>query len=250
MRIRFVRTLGAISLLAVSIHADVLTLKGATPTQGTLISANSREITFLNTAGLSKTYPISSVSRVEFAPLPPPAPTPVAPSVPAAGAVLTIPAGTQVVVRTIDAIDGSTARSGSRYRARIDDPVMFGSQTAIPRGANCTLEVVSLQQGEGLALRLRDVNVGGKAYSTSTEYAEVEATGTSNTKKAVRRGVGMGAVGAGIGALAGGGQGAAIGAAVGGGVGAASAAASKGKQINVPTETRLIFALSAPVPMN
>jgi hypothetical protein len=99
-------------------------------------------------------------------------------------------------------------------------------------------------------LRLRDINVGGKVYSTSTEYADIDATGTSKTKKAVRRGIGLGAVGAGIGALAGGGSGAAIGAVVGGGVGAISAAGAKGKQINVPSEARLIFALKAPLPMN
>jgi AbrB family looped-hinge helix DNA binding protein len=143
-----------------------------------------------------------------------------------------------------------TAKPGMRYRASIDDPVMVGSQTAIPRGANCTLEVVSLQQGSEMALRLREINVEGKAYSTSTQYADVAAQGTSKSKKAVRRGVGLGAIGAGIGAIAGGGSGAAIGAAVGGGVGAVSGAAAKGKQINVATETRLIFALSAPLPMN
>jgi hypothetical protein len=56
-------------------------------------------------------------------------------------------------------------------------------------------------------------------------------------------------LGAGIGALAGGGKGAEAGAAAGAGVGAVSAVGAKGKQINVPTETRLIFALSAPLPM-
>jgi hypothetical protein len=137
-----------------------------------------------------------------------------------------------------------------RYRASIDDPVMVGSQTAIPRGANCTLEVVSLQQGSEMALRLREINVQGKAYSTSTQYADVAAQGTSKSKKALRRGVGLGAIGAGIGAIAGGGSGAAIGAAIGGGAGAVSGAAAKGKQINVATETRLIFSLTAPLPMN
>ena len=127
---------------------------------------------------------------------------------------------------------------------------MVGSETAIPRGANCTLEVVTLDQGDEMALRLRDVNIAGKAYSLSTEYANVEATGTSKKKKALRRGVGLGAAGAGIGALAGGGEGAAIGAAVGAGVGALSAAKAKGKDLSVPSESRLIFALKAPVPMN
>lgn len=41
-----------------------------------------------------------------------------------------------------------------------------------------------------------------------------------------------------------------LGAVVGGGVGAISAAAAKGKQLNLPSETRLIFSLNAPLPMN
>ncbi len=245
--------IGAITLtIAQSSQADVIKMKNGLELQGTLVSANAREVVFLGANGIQATYAVTQVTSITFVPPPPPPqPKPAPPPAPpASAAVMTVPAGTQVVVRTIDAIDGNTARAGARYRATIDDPVMVGSQTAVPRGANCTLEVVELQQGQGVALRLRDINVAGKVYSTSTEYAEVEATGTSKSKKAVRRGVGLGAVGAGIGAMAGGGSGAAIGAVVGGGVGAASAAASKGKQINVPTESRLIFALKAPVPMN
>jgi hypothetical protein len=230
-------------------QADVLKMKNGSEVPGTLVSANSREVLFLGGNGVQGAYPLTGVHSITFAPLPPPPQSEPAAAQPGP-AVVTIPAGTQITVRTIDAIDGNTAKSGARYRASIDDSVMVGSKTVIPRGANCTLEVVTLQQGEGMALRLRDINVAGKAYSASAEYAEVEATGTSKSKKAVRRGVGLGAVGAGIGAIAGGGQGAAIGAVVGGGVGAASAAASKGKQINVPVETRLIFALKAPLPMN
>lgn len=101
-----------------------------------------------------------------------------------------------------------------------------------------------------MALRLRDVNVAGKLYSTSTEYAEVEATGTSKSQKGLKRGIGLGAVGAGVGAIAGGGKGAAIGGVVGASAGALSAAGAKGKQINVPTESRLVLALTAPLLMN
>lgn len=239
---RLILVLAALAAVTV-LQADVLKLKNGLAVQGTLVSANSREITFLGVDGQQKAYQVSAVAGIDFAPLPPP-PAPKPAAAPAA-AVLTIPAGTQVTVRTIDAIDGQTAKAGARYRASIDDPVAVGSQTAIPRGANCIVEVVSIQSGDDMALRLREINVGGKAYATSTQYADVEATGTSKTKKAVRRGVGLGAVGAGIGALAGGGSGAAIGAAVGGGVGAISAAGAKGKQINVPSETRLIFSHGA-----
>jgi hypothetical protein len=243
-----VKMMVAAAALAATMQADVLKVKGGSAVQGTLVSANSREITFMGVDGQVRTYPVSMVSGIDFAPLPPSPPPPAAAT--AAKAVVTIPAGTQITVRTIDAIDGKTAKAGARYRGSIDDAVGVGSQQVIPKGAVCTLEVVDVEQGKEMALRLRDINVGGKVYSTSTEYADIDATGTSKTKKAVRRGIGLGAVGAGIGALAGGGSGAAIGAVVGGGVGAISAAGAKGKQINVPSEARLIFALKAPLPMN
>jgi hypothetical protein len=239
--------LAAVALLLAAglSHADVLKLKQAGKVQGVLVSANSKEVVFMNANGEEHTYPVSAVAGVDFAPLPPPPP-----AAPAPAPAHTIPAGTQITVRTIDPIDGKTAKGGARYRASIDDPVAVGSVAVIPSGANCTLEVVSLQSGQEMQLRMREINVGGKSYSTSTAYAQVDATGTSKSKSAAKRGVGLGALGAGVGALAGGGKGAAIGAAVGGGVGAVSAVGAKGKQLNVPTETRLIFALQAPLPMN
>lgn len=247
-------TLMVIPAFGLTVAADTLRLKSGSSVQGTLISANSREISFLGPDGTQKSYPIESVSGVDFTPGATAAPAAATPAPakpkPAAAPAVTIPAGTQITVRMIDAIDGKTAQAGARYRASIDEPIAVGSHVAVPDNSNCTVEVVNLESGQGMALRLRDFTLNGKAYSTSAEYAEIEATGTSKKKKAVRRGVGLGALGAGIGALAGGGSGAAIGAAVGGGVGAISAAAAKGKKLEVPSETRLIFALKAPVPLN
>jgi hypothetical protein len=231
--------------LAQPAEADVLKLKSGPAVQGTLVRANSKDLDFLGMDGSVKSYQISTVAGIDFAPLPAAAPQ----AAPSASAI-TIPAGTQIVVRTIDAIDGKTAKGGALYRASIDEPVAVGSQPVISKGASCTVEVVSIESGKEMAVRLKEVNVSGKSYRLSTEYATLDAQGTSKTKKAVRRGVGLGAVGAGIGALAGGGSGAAIGAAVGGGVGAISAAGAKGKQIDLPAESRLIFSLKAPVPMN
>jgi hypothetical protein len=236
----------AILLVAGWCHADVLKLKKGGAAQGVLVDANSQEIVFMGVDGVQKTYPISAVSGIDFVSLPPPS----ASKSNSAQAVLTIPVGTQITVRLIDAIDGKTAQAGAAYRASIDEPVGVGSQIAIPRGANCTIEVVSLQAGKEMALRLREISIGGKSYRTSTEYAQVDATGTSKKKSAVKRGIGLGALGAGIGAIAGGGSAAAIGAVVGGGVGAVSAVGAKGKQLNVPAEARLIFALKASLPMD
>ena len=237
--------LAVMLMTAVVSHADVLKLKQGGAIQGILVSANAREVVFMGVNGAQTSYPVGAVSGIDFAPLPPPPPPP-----PPASGVPIVPAGTQITVRTIDAIDGKTANAGARYRASIDDPVGVGSMIVIPRGTDCTLEVVNIENGEGMALRIRSITIGTKMYSLSTAYADVDATGTSKGKAAARRGIGLGALGAGVGAIAGGGKGAAIGAAVGGGLGAASGAASKGKQINVPTETRLIFSLAAPLPMN
>jgi hypothetical protein len=246
MKTRISLMAGTMLLTAGLFHADVLKLKQGGGVQGILVSANSKEVVFVVANGGELTYPVSTVAGIDFVPL---TPRP-ASSAPAPAAMRTIPAGTQITVRTIDAINGKAAQAGALYRASIDDPIGVGSVVVIPRGANCTLEVISLQSGQEMQLRMREINIAGKSYSTSTAYAQVDATGTSKTKSAVKRGVGLGALGAGVGALAGGGKGAAIGVAVGGGVGAISAAGAKGKQLNVPAESRLIFALQAPLQMN
>jgi hypothetical protein len=244
MKTRIILVIGACLMAAGVARADFLKFKQGGGAQGILVSVNSSEIVFMGANGAESTYPVNAVSSISFAPLPPPPP-----SAPPPG-VLVIPAGTQIVVRMIDAIDGKTASPGARYQASIDEPVGVGSMTAIGRGANCTIEVVNVDPGKGMELRIRDINVAGRLYSVSTQYAGVDATGTSKQKSAAKRGIGLGALGAGIGALAGGGKGAAIGALTGGTVGAVSAVGAKGKQLNVPTETRLIFSLAAPLPMN
>lgn len=243
--------LSVLACFQINVSADTLRLKAGGSIQGILISANSREISFLGPDGAQKTYSIDNVAGIDFTPAAATSISQAKPkAAPPAAPVMTIPAGTQITIRMIDSISGKTAKPGAVYRASIDEPVAVGSHVAIPDNSSCTVEVVHVEGGNEIALRLRNIKVGAKTYSTSTEYAEVEATGTSKKKKAFRRGIGLGALGAGIGALAGGGSGAAIGAAVGGGAGAISAAAAKGKQLELPAETRLIFALKAPVPLN
>ena len=161
-----------------------------------------------------------------------------------------IPAGTIISVRTIDDIDSAKTSAGQRFRASIDDPVVVGNQVIIPRGANCTVQIAQVQENKELALKLYDVTVGGKTYDVAANYAQLEATGTSKTKKGVRRGALLGGLGAAIGGIAGGGSGAAIGAVSGVGLGAISATMAKGKTLNVPSETRLSFQLRSPLPLS
>ncbi len=249
MKSNLIVTIVALTAFAFVLQADKLKLANGRVIEGTLVSANAEEIVFMSLDGTEKSYPVAKGMGIVYAPLPPP-PAPKPAPVPAAHAVMTIPAGTQIFTRNIDAIADKTAQPGQTVRGSVVQPVALGSQVAIPSGTPCTLEVVQVKSGEGMAVRLRDFQLNGKTYGTSAQFAEIEATGTSKTKKSVRRGVGLGALGAGIGAIAGGGSGAAIGAAVGGGVGATSAVFAKGKSLNLPAETGLIFTLSAPVPLN
>jgi hypothetical protein len=238
------RTLGIVTLLvslAVA-NADTLYLRNGAKVEGTFLGATTNEVKFKGPDGSTQGYAKGDVEGLELSE---PQPIPANPP-----STVVIPAGTIINVRTIDNIDSTQTSAGQRFRASIDDPVVVGNQVIIPRGANCTVQIAQVQENKELALKLYDVTVGGKAYDVAANYAQLEATGTSKTKKGVRRGALLGGLGAAIGGIAGGGSGAAIGAVSGVGLGAISATMAKGKTLNVPSETRLSFQLRSPLPLS
>lgn len=235
------RTLGTITLLATlgSLSADTLYLRNAPSVEGTFMGRTSSEVKFKGPDGVTRGYAISNVEGLDFSE-PPPKP----------GSTVVIPTGTVITVRTIDNIDSTQTSPGERFRASIDDPVVVGNQVIIPRGADCTVQVAQLEENKQLALKLYNVAVAGKLYDVAANYAQIDAEGTSKTKKGVRRSVLLGGLGAAIGGIAGGGSGAAIGAVSGAGLGAISATMTKGKTLKVPAETRLTFQLRSPLPLS
>jgi hypothetical protein len=238
------RTLGIITLLASlgGASADTLYLRNAPSVEGIFMGGTSREVKFKGPDGVIKGYAISNIEALEFSEPPPKAAKP--------GSTVVVPAGTTITVRTIDNIDSTQTSPGERFRASIDDPVVVGNQVIIPRGANCTVQVAEVQENKELAIKLYNLTVGGKSYDVAANYAQLEAQGTSKTKKGVRRGALLGGLGAAIGGIAGGGSGAAIGAVSGVGLGAISGAMAKGKTLKVPPETRLTFQLRSPLPLS
>ena len=159
----------------------------------------------------------------------------------------TVPAGTEIVVRLIDGIDSTKTGAGERFRASVDDPVIVGDRVIIPRDADATVQIVKAASSSDLSIKLYDVTVNGLSFDVVSNYAQVKAPGKGS--KYAKRSVGLGALGAAIGGIAGGGKGAAIGAASGAGLGAATVAAS-GSKVQLPTETRLSFELRAPLRLN
>jgi len=156
----------------------------------------------------------------------------------------TVPAGTEIVVRLIDGIDSTKTALSERFRASVDDPVIVGDRVLIPRNADATVQVVKADKSSELFVKLYDVTVNGRAFDVVSNYAQLKAPGKGGSY--AKRSVGLGALGAVIGGIAGGGKGAAIGAVSGGGLGAATVALS-GSKVKLPSESRLTFQLRAPL---
>jgi len=170
-----------------------------------------------------------------------------APPPPAASG--TLPSGTNLVIRMIDAVDSETNRVGQTFRASIDQPVMVEGNAVIQRGADAIVKLVDQQDSgkmtgrAGLTLALQSVNINGRMVDLNTVTVSQES-GSQGAKTAKVAG-GTAAVGAVIGAIAGGGKGAAIGAGAGAAAGAGSQVILGGQRVRIPSETRLTFVLDS-----
>ena len=255
------RLTSALFLAALATQADTLYLRDGRVIQGTFISGNSRELRFLADGGRTQRHLITNVDRLTFGDATATTSstsstsssrsTAQSSSASRARSVANeVPAGTVVTVRMIDPIDSNETDIGSRYRASLDEPLVVDGRTIAPRGADATVEVARAEQSgtfsgrEEIALRLAEIYSNGRRLTPVTQDAEVSAK--SRSKETATIVGGTAAVGAIIGAIAGGGKGAAIGAASGAGAGAAIQAI-RGQRIKVPAESKLDFALAQPL---
>jgi hypothetical protein len=164
---------------------------------------------------------------------------------------ITVPAGTRLMVRTIDAIDSDKNHAGDKFQATLEQALYLDGLLVAPRGADVygRLEEV---QGAGhisgkseLKLALTGIVINGQTVPLSTsDYELAGKSRGANTAKKVGGGAAAGAV---IGAIVGGGKGAAIGAGVGAGAGTAVQVMTRGEQVHVPSETLLEFTLDQAV---
>jgi hypothetical protein len=168
-------------------------------------------------------------------------------SVVAAEAYVTIPAGTRISVRTIDAIDSTKNHVGDRFEASLEGPLIVDDKVVAAKGADVygrleeSKETGTFTGRSELKLALTGIVVDGKNVPLVT--GGYELTGKSKGASTAKRTVGGAAIGGIIGAIAGGGKGAAIGAGTGAGVGAGSEIITKGDQVKIPSETLLDFTL-------
>lgn len=161
-----------------------------------------------------------------------------------------IPTGTAITVRMIDGVDSEQSRLGQTYRASLDEPILVNGQTVVSRGADCIVKLVEDKESGKFAgktvltLDLQQVQVNGRMVDITTgDVSESSGSRGARTAKVVGGTTALGAI---IGALAGGGKGAAIGAGSGAAVGGAAQVLTKGQRVKIPSETRLTFTLQQP----
>ena len=164
---------------------------------------------------------------------------------------MTVPAGTQIVVRTTTTLSTKDLKSGDSFAATLEQPLAVDGVTLAAKGAEVEGVVVESDPGgrvkgvAQLSIALRSIHTAEGKVDIQTGPHVAEAK--SSVKKDVTRGAIMTGVGAAIGAIAGGGKGAAVGAGVGAGAGTATAMATRGEAATIPSETVLTFQLKAPV---
>jgi len=167
---------------------------------------------------------------------------------PAAPAFSTVAAGTVIPVRLLDALDSGVNKSGDTFRAVVDQDVMAGNSTAIPRGSLVDGKLTFVQQSgrvqgrAAMSMQFTALQIGGQSYPIESNILSFEAESTKK-EDAAKVGIGSG-IGAVVGAIAGGGKGAAIGAAVGAGAGGATVVATRGKELQYAAEHPFEFTLS------
>ena len=155
---------------------------------------------------------------------------------------LTIPAGTAFLVRTQAEVNSKQNSAGHRFAVTLEHDLVADGEVVARRGSQAYGVISQAQQSRRargkskLSLELTSIIVNDQSWPVVTESVQTESKST--TRKTLRRT----ALGAGIGALADGGDGAATGALIGVGVGVLT----KGEQISVPAGTVLQFRLLAP----
>jgi YD repeat-containing protein len=226
--------------------ADVLELKNGTILNGKYQGGTADTVRFDSGSGTqvianSEIIALTFTSQKATAAAPAAAATSVASAAPAAAApapapqTINLPAGTTLVVRTVDAVS-SKNQAGTPFTTRLEYDLAgsLKAGTTIQGKVQSSTQAGRARGKSTLDLRLTQIVVNGKQVPIVT--SGYQQAGQASIKKAAKGA----AAGAAIGAIADdAGKGAAIGAVAG--------AATKGQTVTVPPGTLIEFTLQQPV---
>jgi len=250
----------AVCLAASAAVADSLELNNGSLIKGKFVGGNQNSINFQVGSSIQN-YSVGDIRALRFS-----EPEGTGVSVPSDGqsygsvsardaakpsSYVTIPAGTRISVRTMDAIDSTQNHVGDRFQASLEEPLIVDGNVVAAKGADVygrleeSKESGTFTGRSELRVALTGIVVDGKTVPLVT--GDYELSGKSKGASTAKRTVGGAAIGSIIGAIAGGGKGAAIGAGAGAGLGAGSEIITKGEQVKIPSETLLDFTLEQSV---
>jgi len=234
--------------LATVVSADTLVMRDGSRIQGTVLAIAGRTITFQHADGVSHRYPTSRVQSLEFFSADRDNPRA------ASARRLEAPAGTELVVRTVETIDSKHSEPDQIFSAIVEQAVTDASgRVIIPDNSKAQLMIRNVSSGGAtgspeMVLDVHSITVDARKYLVSTtDLTEDSDTGIGTNKRTAATIGGGAAVGTVIGAIAGGGKGAAIGGLIGAAGGAATQVLTKGHNVKVPAETVLRFHLDKPM---
>jgi hypothetical protein len=203
--------------LAPAVSADTLVMRDGSRIEGTVLAIVARTITFRHADGVSRRYPTSQVDSLEFFSADRENPRAVS------ARRLEAPAGTELVVRTVETIDSRHVGANQSFAAIVEHQVSDASgRMIVPARSSAQLVIRQAWSGEGspeMLLDVQSITVDGRRYAVGTV----------------------------AGAMVSGRKGAAIGLLIGAADGAATEMLTKGRAVKVPAETVLRFLLDKPV---
>ncbi len=157
--------------------------------------------------------------------------------------MITVPAGTRMVIRMADTIDSRRHGAGHRFRGQLEGALAVNGATVVPRGTFVHGRISQARQGgriagsSELAIEFTDIMINDQLFEIQTGSLQ------ARTNNEAGRTVGRTARAAAVGGLISGSSGARTGAKVGAGVSILTSGAS----INVPAGTILETSLATPL---
>ncbi len=240
----------ALTAIAFPTRADVLELKNGKVLTGSYVGGTAATLRFQTSQGI-EVIQTDQALALTFTGKGAPASATTAGSPPAAVAptpaptVLSVPAGTTLLVRMLDGASSNDSK-GKRFTTTLEGDLVVSGRLVAKAGTRVYGRVENAQRAGRFAgksvldLRLTELTMGGSFVPLVTgPYAQAGAGSMGKTARGA-------AAGAAIGAIADGGEGAAKGAAIG----AVASGIKKGQAVVVPAGTLLEFRLQQPVTVN
>jgi hypothetical protein len=230
--------LPALLILGVSgpLAADTLELADGTLLEGDFVGSSNGIVMFDTGEGI-EAFPENEVVGVFFSSGVATAEVEAASN----ASVVTVPAGTRLVIRTTETIDSSRHSAGHRFRGQLESALVADGVTVVPRGTFVHGRITSAQQS-GRAVGASELSLDFTDLMIDDVLVPISTSGLqSQTQGEGARTVARTARAAAIGGLIDGRSGARTGAKVGAG----ASILTRGASINVPRGTILEVNLAA-----